>query len=137
MKPLAGAAVLFFGAMTPAAAQTVDLNSLIPAGGASASGRIIEMVALLTVLSIAPGLLIMVTSTTILPMSKMTPEIPMENFLNCASVSILPFTTRCMAITFAAGSAFDIWLTMSLMGQSLQSAATSAIEIRPSLFKMA
>ena len=49
---------------TPAAAQTVDLGGLIPAGGASASGRIIEMVALLTVLSIAPGLLIMVTSFT-------------------------------------------------------------------------
>src|SRR5208283_1665285 len=40
------------------------LGALIPSGGASASGRIIEMVALLTVLSIAPGLLIMVTSFT-------------------------------------------------------------------------
>ncbi len=49
---------------SPAAAQSVDLGSLIPAGGASASGRIIEMAALLTVLSIAPGLLIMVTSFT-------------------------------------------------------------------------
>ena len=48
----------------PGAAQTVDLNALIPAGGASASGRIIELVALLTVLSVAPGLLIMVTSFT-------------------------------------------------------------------------
>ncbi|HEY5203059.1 MAG TPA: flagellar type III secretion system pore protein FliP [Roseiarcus sp.] len=48
----------------PAAAQTVDLNSLVPAGGATASGRIIELVAILTVLSIAPGLLIMVTSFT-------------------------------------------------------------------------
>ncbi len=48
----------------PAAAQTVDLNALVPSGGASASGRIIEMVALLTVLSVAPGLLIMVTSFT-------------------------------------------------------------------------
>ena len=51
--------------LVPAAASTtVDLNALIPAGGASASGRIIEMVALLTVLSVAPGLLIMVTSFT-------------------------------------------------------------------------
>ena len=58
-----GAAVLVAG-LGPAAAQTVDLNSLIPAGGASASGRIIEMVALLSVLSVAPGLLIMVTSFT-------------------------------------------------------------------------
>ena len=48
----------------PAAAQSVDLNALIPAGGATASGRIIELVAILTVLSVAPGLLIMVTSFT-------------------------------------------------------------------------
>ncbi|HXZ16558.1 MAG TPA: flagellar type III secretion system pore protein FliP [Roseiarcus sp.] len=45
-------------------AQTVDLGALIPAGGASASGRIIEMAALVTVLSVAPGLLIMATSFT-------------------------------------------------------------------------
>jgi flagellar biosynthesis protein FliP len=48
----------------PAAAQNVDLNSLVPPGGATASGRIIELVAILTVLSVAPGLLIMVTSFT-------------------------------------------------------------------------
>jgi flagellar biosynthetic protein FliP len=48
----------------PAAAQTVDLGALIPSGSASASGRIIEMVALLSVLSVAPGLLIMITSFT-------------------------------------------------------------------------
>ena len=51
-------------ASSPACAQTVDLNALIPAGGATASGRIIELVAILTVLSVAPGLLIMVTSFT-------------------------------------------------------------------------
>lgn len=45
-------------------AQTVDLGSLLPNGSASASGRVIQMVAVLTVLSIAPGLLIMVTSFT-------------------------------------------------------------------------
>jgi len=47
-----------------ARAQSVDLNSLIPAGGASISARIVQLVALLTVLSVAPGLLIMVTSFT-------------------------------------------------------------------------
>jgi flagellar biosynthesis protein FliP len=47
-----------------AAAQTVDLGALLPNGGASATARIIQMVAILTVLSIAPGLLIMVTSFT-------------------------------------------------------------------------
>ncbi len=64
MKRLIGAAAALLAWLTPAAAQTVDLNALIPAAGASASGRIIEMVALLTVLSVAPGLLIMVTSFT-------------------------------------------------------------------------
>ena len=64
MKRLVLAAVILLAPLAPAAAQTVDLNALIPAGGASASGRIIEMVALLSVLSVAPGLLIMVTSFT-------------------------------------------------------------------------
>ncbi|MGY3617850.1 flagellar type III secretion system pore protein FliP [Bradyrhizobium sp. USDA 10063] len=49
---------------TAAAAQIPDLSTLIPQGGGSASGRIIQLVALLTVLSLAPGLLIMVTSFT-------------------------------------------------------------------------
>jgi flagellar biosynthetic protein FliP len=49
---------------TAAAAQIPDLSTLLPAGEASASGRVIQMVALLTVLSLAPGLLIMVTSFT-------------------------------------------------------------------------
>lgn len=45
-------------------AETLDLNSLIPHGDGSAAGRIIQMIALLTVLSVAPGLLVMVTSFT-------------------------------------------------------------------------
>jgi flagellar biosynthetic protein FliP len=45
-------------------AQVPDLSTLLPQGEGSASGRIIQMVALLTVLSLAPGLLIMVTSFT-------------------------------------------------------------------------
>ena len=56
--------VALLAASCPAAAQNVDLNSLLPAGGATASGRIMELVAILTVLSVAPGLLIMVTSFT-------------------------------------------------------------------------
>jgi flagellar biosynthesis protein FliP len=56
--------VALAAASCPAAAQSVDLNSLVPTGGATASGRIIELVAILTVLSVAPGLLIMVTSFT-------------------------------------------------------------------------
>jgi flagellar biosynthetic protein FliP len=49
---------------TAAFAQIPDLSTLLPAGQGSASGRVIQMVALLTVLSLAPGLLIMVTSFT-------------------------------------------------------------------------
>lgn len=49
---------------TAAMAQIPDLSTLLPQGEGSASGRIIQMVALLTVLSLAPGLLIMVTSFT-------------------------------------------------------------------------
>ncbi|WP_395698012.1 flagellar type III secretion system pore protein FliP [Methylocella sp.] len=47
-----------------ARAQAVDLNALLPAGGQAASGRVIQLVGLLTVLSVAPGLLIMTTSFT-------------------------------------------------------------------------
>ncbi|HEY8262356.1 MAG TPA: flagellar type III secretion system pore protein FliP [Methylosinus sp.] len=47
-----------------ALAQSFDLNTLIPQGGGSASGKIVQLLAVLTVLSIAPGLLIMVTSFT-------------------------------------------------------------------------
>ena len=64
MRLRIGAALALLATTYPASAQSVDLNALIPAGGASASGRIIEMVAILTVLSVAPGLLIMVTSFT-------------------------------------------------------------------------
>jgi len=49
---------------TAASAQLPDLSTLLPPGQGSASGRVIQMVALLTVLSLAPGLLIMVTSFT-------------------------------------------------------------------------
>ncbi|RYE79469.1 MAG: flagellar biosynthetic protein FliP, partial [Hyphomicrobiales bacterium] len=41
-----------------------SLSALIPAGDASASGRIIQLFGIVTVLSVAPGLLVMVTSFT-------------------------------------------------------------------------
>lgn len=47
-----------------ALAQIPDLNSLLPPGNGSTSGRIIQLMAVITVLSLAPGLLIMVTSFT-------------------------------------------------------------------------
>jgi flagellar biosynthetic protein FliP len=58
------AALLLVLTSAQASAQTVDLGSLIPGGGVSATGRIIQLVAILTILSVAPGLLIMVTSFT-------------------------------------------------------------------------
>ncbi|MGO9007090.1 MAG: flagellar type III secretion system pore protein FliP [Beijerinckiaceae bacterium] len=64
MKKLCLAAALLLVSATAAAAQVPDLNSLLPTGGGSAAARIIQLVALLTVLSIAPGLLVMVTSFT-------------------------------------------------------------------------
>lgn len=54
----------FFLVATSAHAQIAGLEALIPAGDGAVSGRIIQLVVLLTVLSLAPGLLIMVTSFT-------------------------------------------------------------------------
>jgi len=54
---------MFFVLMpSVASADGFDLSSLLPMGAGSASGKIIQLVSLLTVLSVAPGLLIMVTS---------------------------------------------------------------------------
>ncbi|MDR6635860.1 flagellar biosynthetic protein FliP [Phyllobacterium sp. 1468] len=47
-----------------ATAQTSLLEGLLPPGSGSTSGQIMQMLAALTVLSIAPGILIMVTSFT-------------------------------------------------------------------------
>ena len=44
--------------------QAPDIGTLLPQGDPTAAGRIIQLIALLTVLSVAPGLLIMVTSFT-------------------------------------------------------------------------
>ncbi len=54
-----------YAAPAPAApGQVPSLETLIPAGDGTVSGRIIQMILILTVLSVAPGLLIMVTSFT-------------------------------------------------------------------------
>ena len=58
---IAGAFLLFSSSVN---AQIAGLEALIPAGDGAVSGRIIQLVVLLTVLSLAPGLLIMVTSFT-------------------------------------------------------------------------
>ena len=64
MRRLALAALALTLTAGAAAAQTIDLGQLVPNGGATATARIIQMAAVLTVLSVAPGLLIMVTSFT-------------------------------------------------------------------------
>jgi flagellar biosynthetic protein FliP len=58
---LAGAFILL---ASGANAQLADLQTLLPSGEGAISGRMIQLVVLLTVLSLAPGLLIMVTSFT-------------------------------------------------------------------------
>ena len=64
MKRLALAAFALIAVAGAAHAHSVDLSTLIPAGDGSATARIVQMGAILTVLSVAPGLLIMVTSFT-------------------------------------------------------------------------
>lgn len=61
------AALLAFLLLAPSAgfaADGFDLDALLPKGGASTSGRMIQLMGALTILSIAPGLLVMVTSFT-------------------------------------------------------------------------
>ncbi len=64
MKVLLLAATALFGFVAAAHAQSFDLGTILPQAGGTASGRIVQLVGLLTVLSIAPGLLVMVTSFT-------------------------------------------------------------------------
>ncbi|RDJ27884.1 flagellar biosynthetic protein FliP [Bosea caraganae] len=62
MKLAIVSALLLLVAITGAQAQSLGLDGLLPGGSASASGRIVQIMAMLTVLSVAPGLLMMVTS---------------------------------------------------------------------------
>jgi len=64
MTRLVGALLLVLFGASPAMAQVPSLESLIPAGDATAAGRIIQLILVVTVLSVAPGLLIMVTCFT-------------------------------------------------------------------------
>ena len=64
MIRLVGALLLVLLATSQAAAQVPSLESLIPPGDATAAGRIIQLIVVITVLSVAPGLLIMVTCFT-------------------------------------------------------------------------
>lgn len=64
MRRIYFAALLLPLLVIPAMAQVPDLLSLIPENSGTASGRLLQIAAVLTVLSVAPGLLIMVTSFT-------------------------------------------------------------------------
>jgi flagellar biosynthetic protein FliP len=61
---LVAAPLLLTAAAAHAQAQPSLLDTIVPADGASVAGRIVQLVVVLTVLSVAPGLLIMVTSFT-------------------------------------------------------------------------
>jgi flagellar biosynthetic protein FliP len=63
MKKFLATAAILAGAIAPASAQQLDLSALGNTDGATI-GYIIQMFGLLSVLSVAPGLLIMVTSFT-------------------------------------------------------------------------
>ncbi|MFN3670817.1 MAG: flagellar type III secretion system pore protein FliP [Bosea sp. (in: a-proteobacteria)] len=62
MKRCAISLLLLLAGTVAASAQSLGLDALLAPGGASISGRIVQIVALLTMLSVAPGLLMMVTS---------------------------------------------------------------------------
>ncbi|HLH10776.1 MAG TPA: flagellar type III secretion system pore protein FliP [Methylovirgula sp.] len=91
-------------ALAQTAIQTPDLGTLIPQGGGSAAARIIQIIALLTVLSIAPGLLIMVTSFTrlIVALSFLRSGLGLQNTpANLILISLALFMTfYVMAPTF-------------------------------------
>src|SRR5690606_3955531 len=58
---IGAAAALLVSLAAPAAAQSLSLDL---GDGASATGRIVQIIALITVLSLAPSILVMVTSFT-------------------------------------------------------------------------
>jgi len=64
MKKLLAILIVLLAGTTGAAAQIPGLDQLVPSGDPTAAGRIVQLIAAITVLSVAPGLLIMVTCFT-------------------------------------------------------------------------
>lgn len=64
MKRCLAALVVLLFLSSDSIAQTINLRDLLPEGQGTVSGRIIQFVALITVLSIAPGILVTVTCFT-------------------------------------------------------------------------
>ena len=64
VKKLALIALLVLLSATAASAQVPKLETLIPGTDGTAAGRIVQLILVITVLSVAPGLLVMVTCFT-------------------------------------------------------------------------
>ncbi len=64
MRLLLTACSLLAFAAQPAAAQQIDLSPLVSSPSAATSGRIVQLILAVTVLSVAPGILVMVTCFT-------------------------------------------------------------------------
>jgi flagellar biosynthetic protein FliP len=64
VKKLALIALLVVLSATAASAQVPKLETLIPGSDGTAAGRIVQLILVITVLSVAPGLLVMVTCFT-------------------------------------------------------------------------
>ena len=64
MKKVFVVLLMLLAGTSGAAAQIPSLDSLVPSGDPTAAGRIVQLIAAITVLSVAPGLLIMVTCFT-------------------------------------------------------------------------
>ena len=64
MSKLLVALLILLAGSAEAVAQMPSLESLVPSGDPTAAGRIVQLIAVVTILSVAPGLLIMVTCFT-------------------------------------------------------------------------
>jgi flagellar biosynthetic protein FliP len=64
MRKLLAVLLVLLAGTSCAAAQIPSLDALVPSGDPTAAGRMIQLIAAITVLSVAPGLLIMVTCFT-------------------------------------------------------------------------
>ena len=64
MSKLPVALLILLAGSAEAVAQMPSLESLVPSGDPTAAGRIVQLIAVVTILSVAPGLLIMVTCFT-------------------------------------------------------------------------
>lgn len=97
--------VLFLGVGEAIAQQIPNLADLIPPGNGTASGRMLQMVLIVTVLSVAPGLLITVTCFTrfILALSFLRAGLGLQTTpANLVLISLALFMTF-----FVMGPTFD------------------------------